>query len=55
MTDNEEKIMNGICISNRGTDHCPYCVDCCEASQFRIAIKELKDIAEDKKPDLNKE
>lgn len=52
---NEELISEGVCVSDRGVDHCVYCVDRCEASHFRRAIQELKNIAEDIKPDPTKE
>lgn len=42
----DKKIANGICISDRGVDHCPRCVDRCDASWFKHEIRELKDIAE---------
>lgn len=40
MTDNE-KVANGICISDGGVDHCGKCVDVCEASHFRNQISEM--------------
>lgn len=38
---NKEKISEGICISERGVEHCGYCTDMCEASHFKFAIKEM--------------
>lgn len=32
---NLERIQQGECISDRGTDHCGHCVDHCEASDYR--------------------
>lgn len=37
-----ERIANGECVSEYTTDHCPVCVDTCEASKFRTALRDLK-------------
>lgn len=41
-----EKISEGICISDRGVDHCPVCIDRCDASHFKRAVKELSESAQ---------
>jgi hypothetical protein len=38
MASNEEKIAMGQCVSERGADHCNYCVDCCKAFYWRIQL-----------------
>lgn len=48
-----ERISLGECVSDRGVDHCPVCIDCCEASHWRVNfssdLKEL-DIKTEQKP-----
>lgn len=37
MSTEKEKIAQGICVSPNRVDHCPYCVDVCEAAQVSLA------------------
>lgn len=41
---NDEKISQGICVSDRGVDHCPVCTDRCDAAHFKMELKELTNI-----------
>jgi hypothetical protein len=34
----DERIANGECVSPRGTDHCPHCIDVCEASHWSMQV-----------------
>lgn len=36
-----ERIAEGECISERGTDHCPVCIDSCDAAHHKRNIEEL--------------
>lgn len=35
MNTDKERIKNGECVSPYTTDHCPHCVDTCDASMYR--------------------
>ena len=39
----EERIAIGICISDRGPEHCKICIDSYDAHRFKIALKEELD------------
>lgn len=52
---NNEKIAEGICVSERGVDHCPVCVDCCEASWFKHNMNEALKDARINKPKDNED
>lgn len=44
----DEKIANGICLSDRGftPDRCRKCIDVCYAFHFKIEVDALKKLAE---------
>lgn len=35
----DEQIKSGECVSDRGIEHCGFCVDTCEAKKYRIPAK----------------
>lgn len=43
-----ERIAEGECVSERGTDHCPVCIDSCDAAHHKRNIQELIEKPENK-------
>ncbi len=40
---NRERIALGECISDRGTEHCPVCIDRCDAFRNMCNLKDVLD------------
>lgn len=38
MKTDDDRIANGECISEMGVDHCPKCVDMCEAFHWKVQL-----------------
>lgn len=47
----QERIALGECVSERGVDRCPYCIDSCDAHHFKIALDDELDKNKIKKPE----